>query len=138
VHAEGGNQAARRKPHDAQGPYEKEWGWTWPANRRVLYNRASADLEGRPWSERKKLVWWDAGRGEWTGNDIADFPMGGDGVLVITNLGSTVIERNTIEGMAGSAITGWSFMFPASYLVRGNTLVLKAAEDAPLGVLFLS
>jgi formate dehydrogenase major subunit len=75
VHADGVNQAARRKPHDAQGPYEKEWGWTWPANRRVLYNRASADLEGRPWSERKKLVWWDAGRGEWTGDDVPDFPL---------------------------------------------------------------
>jgi len=74
VHADGVNQAARRKPHDEQGPYEKEWGWTWPANRRVLYNRASADLEGRPWSERKKLVWWDAGHGEWTGDDVPDFP----------------------------------------------------------------
>jgi formate dehydrogenase major subunit len=39
----------------------------------VLYNRASADLQGRPWSERKALVWWDAGRGEWTGHDVPDF-----------------------------------------------------------------
>jgi formate dehydrogenase major subunit len=39
----------------------------------VLYNRASADLEGRPWSERKKLVWWDAGKSEWTGHDTPDF-----------------------------------------------------------------
>src|SRR5919205_2528224 len=68
------NQAARRKPHDQQGPYDPEWGWTWPANRRLLYNRASADLGGRPWSERKKLVWWDADQGEWTGEDIPDFP----------------------------------------------------------------
>ena len=74
VYADGVNQAARRKPHWEQGPYDSEWGWTWPANRRVLYNRCSADPEGRPWSERKKLVWWDADKGEWTGHDVPDFP----------------------------------------------------------------
>jgi len=67
------NQARRRKPGDEQGPYENEWGWTWPLNRRVLYNRASADPQGRPWSDRKALVWWDADKGEWTGHDIPDF-----------------------------------------------------------------
>jgi formate dehydrogenase major subunit len=73
VYADGVNQAARRKPHVEQGPYEPEWGWTWPLNRRVLYNRASADLQGRPWSERKALIWWDDQRGEWTGHDVPDF-----------------------------------------------------------------
>jgi formate dehydrogenase major subunit len=42
-------------------------------NRRILYNRASADPWGRPWSDRKKLVWWDAERSEWTGFDVPDF-----------------------------------------------------------------
>jgi formate dehydrogenase major subunit len=74
VYADGVNQAARRKSHTQQGPYDNEWGWTWPANRRVLYNRCSADLDGKPWSERKKLVWWDAEKGEWTGHDVPDFP----------------------------------------------------------------
>ena len=74
VYADGVNQAARRTPHTEQGPYDDEWGWTWPANRRVLYNRCSADLDGKPWSERKKLVWWDADKGEWTGHDTPDFP----------------------------------------------------------------
>ncbi|NMH80127.1 molybdopterin-dependent oxidoreductase [Pseudonocardia xinjiangensis] len=74
VFADGVNQAARRVAHAEQGPYDAEWGWTWPSNRRVLYNRASADPEGRPWSERKKLVWWDAEQGEWTGDDVPDFP----------------------------------------------------------------
>jgi formate dehydrogenase major subunit len=50
-----------------------EWGWAWPANRRILYNRASADPEGNPWSERKRYVWWDAARKEWTGHDVPDF-----------------------------------------------------------------
>lgn len=67
------NRSRRRKPRFEQGPYEAEWGWTWPLNRRVLYNRASADPQGRPWSERKALVWWDEALGEWTGHDIPDF-----------------------------------------------------------------
>jgi formate dehydrogenase major subunit len=73
VYADEVNQARRRKSWLEQGPYETEWGWAWPMNRRVLYNRASADLAGRPWSDRKKLIWWDAGRGEWTGHDVPDF-----------------------------------------------------------------
>ena len=60
VYADEVNQARRRKSWLEQGPYDAEWGWTWPLNRRVLYNRASADPQGRPWSERKALVWWDA------------------------------------------------------------------------------
>ena len=76
VYADEVNQAARRKPHDEQvgrASADSQWGWTWPMNRRVLYNRASADPQGRPWSERKKLVWWDADKGEWTGHDVPDF-----------------------------------------------------------------
>lgn len=73
VRADGVNQAARRKPGAEQNWVANEWGWAWPANRRILYNRASADPDGRPWSERKALVWWDEAKGEWTGHDIADF-----------------------------------------------------------------
>ncbi|CCG01296.1 Formate dehydrogenase [Blastococcus saxobsidens DD2] len=73
VYADGVNQARRRKPHHEQTPVALEWGWAWPLNRRVLYNRASADPEGKPWSERKKYVWWDADAGRWTGEDVPDF-----------------------------------------------------------------
>jgi formate dehydrogenase major subunit len=73
VFADGVNQAARRKPRFEQNLYALEWGWVWPYNRRILYNRASADLQGRPWSERKALISWDAGRGEWVGEDVPDF-----------------------------------------------------------------
>jgi formate dehydrogenase major subunit len=71
--AGGVNQTARRRPGSEQSWVAPEWGWAWPANRRILYNRASADPEGRPWSERKRYVWWDADRGEWTGDDVPDF-----------------------------------------------------------------
>jgi formate dehydrogenase major subunit len=72
VYADGVNQAARRKPARQQDWVAAEWGWAWPANRRQLYNRASADPDGRPWSERKALVWWDGEK--WTGHDVPDFP----------------------------------------------------------------
>ena len=67
------NQAARRKPGNEQDWVAGEWAWAWPMNRRILYNRASADPDGRPWSERKRYTEWDADRGEWTGPDVPDF-----------------------------------------------------------------
>jgi formate dehydrogenase major subunit len=72
VYKDGVNQAARKKPHWEQETYvAPEWAWAWPANRRILYNRASADPDGNPWSERKKFVWWDGTK--WTGMDVPDF-----------------------------------------------------------------
>ena len=73
VYADGVNHAADRVPHGGTGPSQNEWGWAWPANRRILYNRASADPDGKPWSERKRYVWWDAEQGRWTGDDVPDF-----------------------------------------------------------------
>ena len=75
IFADGVNQAARRRPGSEQNWIASEWGWAWPKNVRILYNRASADPEGKPWSERKRYVWWDADQGRWTGlGDAADFP----------------------------------------------------------------
>jgi formate dehydrogenase major subunit len=66
----GENRANQRNSRDLLG---HGWGFAWPADRRVLYNRASARPDGRPWSERKKLVWWDEQNKEWTGLDVPDF-----------------------------------------------------------------
>jgi formate dehydrogenase major subunit len=73
VYADEVNQAARRKPRTEQSWVAPEWGWAWPANRRILYNRASADPDGKPWSERKRLIWWDPDARHWTGPDVPDF-----------------------------------------------------------------
>ncbi|MGH2868645.1 MAG: molybdopterin dinucleotide binding domain-containing protein, partial [Solirubrobacteraceae bacterium] len=71
--ADGVNQTARRKPGSEQSWVAPEWGWAWPMNRRIIYNRASADPDGNPWSERKRYVWWDAEQSKWTGHDVPDF-----------------------------------------------------------------
>ena len=71
---EGDNRARSRRPDGPDGPgTHLGWGFAWPSNRRTLYNRAAADPEGRPWSERKKLVWWDPGKRRWEGTDVVDF-----------------------------------------------------------------
>jgi formate dehydrogenase major subunit len=74
IYADGVNQSARKKPGHEQNWIAPEWGWAWPSNRRILYNRASADPDGKPWSERKRYVWWDAEQGKWTSlGDDPDF-----------------------------------------------------------------
>ncbi len=64
------NKAHARASKDYLG---HGWGWAWPADRRIIYNRASAAPDGKPWSERKKLVFWDADQKKWTGLDVPDF-----------------------------------------------------------------
>jgi formate dehydrogenase major subunit len=71
---EAGNQLARRGTEDpsGQGIYQN-WAWSWPANRRVLYNRASCDPSGKPWDATRKQVWWNESAQLWVGNDVPDF-----------------------------------------------------------------
>jgi formate dehydrogenase major subunit len=64
------NKALIRQPKNYLG---HGWGFSWPNDVRILYNRCSARPDGSPWSERKKLVWWDAEKQEWTGTDTPDF-----------------------------------------------------------------
>ena len=66
----GENKANERSP---KGFYGHGWGFAWPSDRRIIYNRASARPDGTPWSERKKLVWWDGEAKKWTGLDVPDF-----------------------------------------------------------------
>jgi len=68
-----GNQMARRDNADPYGMGQTlGWAWSWPANRRILYNRASADPAGNPWDpQKKRLVWWDGSK--WGGTDVPDF-----------------------------------------------------------------
>jgi formate dehydrogenase major subunit len=71
-YTEKGNQMARR---DATDPREQgiapNWAWAWPANRRILYNRASADLKGKAWNPAKPIIEWNGK--QWTGIDVPDY-----------------------------------------------------------------
>jgi formate dehydrogenase major subunit len=71
---EAGPQLARRGTEDpsGQGIYPN-WAWCWPANRRVLYNRASCDPSGKPWDAERKQIWWNESAQLWVGNDVPDF-----------------------------------------------------------------
>jgi len=67
-----GNQMGRRDNSDPTGiGMTLNWAWAWPANRRILYNRASSDPSGKPWDPTRKLVWWNGA--SWAGADVPDF-----------------------------------------------------------------
>jgi formate dehydrogenase major subunit len=71
-YTEKGNMAARREKKDPTGMgLYPEWSWCWPVNRRIIYNRASVDLNGKPWSPNKNILEYKDGK--WVG----DVPDGG-------------------------------------------------------------
>jgi formate dehydrogenase major subunit len=71
---EAGGMIQRRGTEDPSGlGIYPNWAWSWPANRRVLYNRASCDANGKPWDPSRRQVWWDEARQSWVGNDVPDF-----------------------------------------------------------------
>jgi formate dehydrogenase major subunit len=74
AYTEAGNQTARRDPADPSNlGIHPGWAWSWPANRRVLYNRASCDINGKPWDTSRAQVWWNEDLQKWVGNDVPDF-----------------------------------------------------------------
>ena len=71
---EAGPMMQRRGTDDPSGlGIYQNWGWSWPANRRVLYNRASCDLAGKPYDPSRRQVWWNDTAQKWVGNDVPDF-----------------------------------------------------------------
>ena len=71
---EAGSQMQRRGTEDPSGlGVYPNWAWSWPANRRVMYNRASCDMSGKPWDAERRQIWWDEGQQKWVGVDVPDF-----------------------------------------------------------------
>jgi formate dehydrogenase major subunit len=71
---EAGALTQRRGTDDPSGlGIYPNWAWSWPMNRRVLYNRASCDIAGKPWDPDRRQVWWNETQKRWVGNDVADF-----------------------------------------------------------------
>ena len=76
---EAGALTQRRGPEDPSGlGIHPNWAWSWPMNRRVMYNRASCDLNGKPWDPDRKQIWWSDAKQKWVGNDIPDFKADSD------------------------------------------------------------
>ena len=99
--SQAGNLTARRDTSDPTGlGVYQNWGYSWPANRRILYNRASADKDGKPWDPSRRYVYWDGAR--WTGADVPDMapaaaPARGVGAFIMTAEG---VARLHAIGMA--------------------------------------
>src|SRR5213083_429749 len=71
---EAGAMTQRRGTEDPSGlGIYPNWAWSWPANRRVMYNRASCDPSGKPWDQERRQVWWNDASGKWLGHDVPDF-----------------------------------------------------------------
>jgi formate dehydrogenase major subunit len=115
------NRARARRADAPDGPgTHLGWGFSWPANRRLLYNRAAARPDGTPWSERKRYLWWDAATGRWSGHDEPDFPL------------TKPPDYQPPPGARGlDAHTGWDpFIMLAEG--RGRLFVPTGLRDGPL------
>ena len=131
VYRDGVNQAARRRPWREQNWTGGEWGWAWPSNRRTIYSRASADPDGRPWSERKALVWWDEEAGRWDGHDAVDFPVtrsphyrppeGATGVAAISGIDPFIMQSD-----------GKGWLYAPAGLVDGPLPAHYEPQESPL------
>ncbi len=70
---EAGAMMQRRGTEDPSGlGMYPNWGWSWPANRRVMYNRASCDINGKPWDAERRQIWWSEAQQKWVGPDVPD------------------------------------------------------------------
>jgi formate dehydrogenase major subunit len=133
IYADGINQAARKKPHTQENWIAPNWGWVWPGNRHMLYNRASADPDGRPWSERKRYVWWSEDEGRWHSlGDALDFepdkapnyqpPENAKGMAAIKGTSPFILHPDGL---------GW--LYAAQGLVDGPLPTHYEPQESPVG-----
>jgi len=147
-----GNNSARRDNSDPSGLGQTlNWGFAWPANRRILYNRASADLAGKPWDPKRTVMKW--GGKAWVGNDVPDmrpdaapeenvmpFIMTGEGVGRLFSLGlmnegpfpehyepfESPLEANPMHPQNPKARAN-----PAARVYKGDMEAFGTAKDFP-------
>lgn len=140
-YTEAGNQMALRDntDYDDSGFYPK-WTFAWPANRRIIYNRASADLDGKPWDKTRKIIEWNGEK--WEGFDVPDIPVTSDprtvGPFIMNAEG--VSRFFTLSGLRDGPFPVHYEPFespvvnPIAPQIRGNPVARIFAEDlAQLG-----
>lgn len=98
-----GNQMDRRDNTDSGLGNTPKWAWAWPANRRIIYNRASCKPDGTPWDENRRLIYWDGAK--WAGSDVADFkadepPSSGMNPFIMNEegVGRLFCQRKLVDG----------------------------------------
>lgn len=98
-----GNQMARRDNTNTGLGNTPNWAWAWPANRRILYNRASCDPQGQPWDVNRQLIKWNGKN--WVGTDVADYkadepPSSGMGPFIMNEegVGRLFAARKLLDG----------------------------------------
>jgi formate dehydrogenase major subunit len=145
---EKGNQMARR---DNSDPYDSglapNWAWAWPVNRRILYNRASCDVEGQSWNPKHKVIEWNGK--SWVGPDVPDFPptmkpsagmnpfiMNGEGVARLFTLGLMKDgpfpeHYEPFESPVANALHPKVNANPAARVFKGDLEVFGSADDFP-------
>ena len=126
--------ARQRRPERARGL--RNWAFSWPANRRILYNRASADPQGKPWSEAKAYVYWDGAK--WTGPDVPDFvatnaPSNGSGPFIMNPEGVSRLWARTMLADGPFPVHYEPFEAPVANpvfpKVRGNPVARVFGND---------
>jgi formate dehydrogenase major subunit len=123
------NNTARRDPTDpSELGLHPHWAWSWPNNIRILYNRASCDLEGQPRPNTKPLVWWDGQR--WQGHDVPDVT---DVLAIPSTLAGGNAFRFLAEGRARLFAAPYIDKETGSWLPRDKSPVLV---DGPLPVYY--
>ncbi len=143
-----GNQMARRDTADPENAgLAPRWAWSWPANRRILYNRASADLNGKPWGPSKKLIEWNGTT--WTGLDVPDYgpankPEAGVGPFIMNPEGTARLftrgmmrdgpfpeHYEPFETPVGNPMHQKVVSNPVARVFRGDMEVFGTAKDFP-------
>jgi formate dehydrogenase major subunit len=149
-YTEKGNMTARRDNADPSGlGIHPTWGFAWPANRRILYNRASADPSGKPWSARRKYMVWDETAKKWGGPDVPDygptlapeknagpFIMNAEGVarLFVRKLmaeGPFPEHYEPFESPVANVLHPKTSSNPAARVFKGDLEVFGKAKDFP-------
>ena len=148
-YTEAGNMMARRSTSDpGDVGIAPKWAWAWPANRRILYNRASADKNGKPWSDKKRLIEWNGK--QWIGFDVPDYgptipPEKGVGPFILTEEGVArlftrqlmrdgpfPVHYEPFESPIANLIAPKIRGNPASRIFKDDLASLGTAKDFPI------